>query len=139
MPYPEPGEPDEKPSVSPGRGARTDGVRARIGEPIRMNCSDVVARFTDYLDGESSPSEEAAIEEHLSRCDRCVRYRNVLVHGAELLRGLPEPQLRDDFEPRLKHRLFHVDDERTLSAHGASGTPAMTVLSIALLDRVIRY
>ena len=77
------GEPGAHPSVSPERGSRTDGVRARIGEPMRMNCSDVVARFTDYLVGVSPPAEQAAIEEHLEHCGNCVRYRNVLVHGAE--------------------------------------------------------
>lgn len=104
-----------------------------------MNCSDVVTRFTDYLDGVSTPAEAAAIEEHLERCSTCVRYRNVLVHGAELLRTLPQPELRDDFEPRLKHRLYHVDDERALTAHAASGAPAMTVLSIALLLTAVAW
>lgn len=104
-----------------------------------MNCSDVVTRFTDYLDGVSPPAEQTAIEEHLEHCSTCVRYRNVLVHGAELLRKLPEPQLKDDFEPRLRHRLFHVDDERVLTAHAASGAPAMTVLSIALLLTAVAW
>lgn len=133
------GEPGGKPSVSPERGSRTDGVRARIGEPIRMNCSDVVACFTDYLDGVSPPAERTAIGNHLEHCSTCVRYRNVLVHGAELLRALPEPELRDDFGPRLKHRLFHVDDERALTAHAASGASAMTVLSIALLLTAVAW
>lgn len=104
-----------------------------------MNCSDVVTRFTDYLDGVSPPAEQTAIEEHLRYCSRCVRYRNVLVHGAELLRALPEPQLRDDFEPRLRHRLYHVDDERALAPHPSSRTPAMTVLSIALLLTAVAW
>lgn len=104
-----------------------------------MNCSDVVARFTDYLDGMSQPAERSAIEEHLEHCSACVRYRNVMVHGADLLRSLPEPELQEDFEPRLKHRLFHIDDERALIAHAASGAPAMTVLSIALLMTAVAW
>ena len=104
-----------------------------------MICSDVVARFTDFLDGASPPAEQAAVEEHLEHCPRCVRYHNVLVHGAELLRALPEPQLREDFEPRLKHRLYHVDDERLLTPDASSRTPAMTVLSIALLLTAVAW
>lgn len=104
-----------------------------------MNCSEVVASFTDYLDGVSAPADQVAIDEHLECCDTCVRYRNVLVHGADLLRSLPEPELRDDFEPRLRHRLYHVDDERALVAHGASGAPAMTVLGIALLLTTVAW
>ncbi|MCH1571330.1 MAG: zf-HC2 domain-containing protein [Longimicrobiales bacterium] len=106
---------------------------------MRMNCSDVVARFTDYLDGVSPPAEQAAIEKHLEHCSACARYRNVVVHGADLLRRLPEPELQHDFEPRLKHRLFHVDDERALTAHAASGAPAMTVLGIALLLTAVAW
>ena len=104
-----------------------------------MKCSDVVACFTDYLDGVSPPAERSAIGKHLEHCAECVRYRNVLVHGAELLRALPEPELRDDFEPRLKHRLFQVDDERVLAAHRASGASAMTVLSVALLLTAVAW
>ena len=104
-----------------------------------MNCTEVVARFSEYLDGTVSESDVSAIETHLGECGNCVRYRNVLVNGADLLRDLPELELREDFEPRLKHRLYHVDDERTLRAHAASGTPAMTVLGIALLLTAIAW
>jgi len=121
-------------STIPGR--RRPGLTTK---PVAMNCSDVVAKFTDYLDGTASESEMAAIDEHLDGCASCVRYRNVLVHGADLLRSLPEPELRDDFEPRLKHRLFHVDDERVLGSHAASGAPALTVLGIAVLLTAIAW
>ncbi len=73
------------------------------------------------------------MEEHVGQCSSCGRYRTVLEHGASLLKSLPEPQLREDFRPRLRHRLFHVDDERVLADHAASGTTAVTVLGIAVL------
>ena len=98
-----------------------------------MNCTEVVARFSEYLDGTASETDVAAIDRHLSECNRCVRYRNVLVHGTKVLRTLPEPEMQEDFVPRLRHRLYHVDDERTLRVHASSGAPAMTVLGIALL------
>ncbi len=104
-----------------------------------MNCSDVVRHFTDYLDGRTDEQEAAAIDAHLEGCATCGRYRNVIVHGAEVLRALPEPELHEDFGPRLRHRLFHVDDERVLAGHGASGTPAMTVLGIALLLTAVAW
>ena len=104
-----------------------------------MNCSEVVARLTEYLDGDTSSEEAASIERHLGACSACVRYRNVVVHGGQLLRSLPEPELHEDFEPRLQHRLFHVDDERLLGVHAASGTPAMTVLGIALLLTAVAW
>lgn len=104
-----------------------------------MNCSEVVAHFTDYLDGVVSDVEAAAIGRHLQECRACHRYKNVLEHGAHVLRSLPEPEVPEDFEPRLRHRLFHVDDERTLRTHGASGTPALTVLGIAVLLTAVAW
>lgn len=104
-----------------------------------MNCSAVVARFTDYLDGKATEEEVAAIDRHLEGCGSCVRYGNVIRHGSEILRALPEPELREDFSPRLQHRLYHVDDERTLGAHAASGTPALTVLGIAILLTAVAW
>ena len=98
-----------------------------------MNCPDIVACFTDYLDGVSEPSEQVAIEEHMQHCRDCTRYMNVLLNGAELLRSLPELELKDDFKPRLEHRLYHVDDERAIAVHAGSRTQVMTVLGIALL------
>ena len=98
-----------------------------------MNCTDVVECFTDYLDGASAPSEEIAIEEHFRDCPECSRYRDVLIHGTELLRDLPEPDLKDDFTPRLEHRLYHVDDDRAIAAHSGARIQAVTVVGIALL------
>lgn len=104
-----------------------------------MNCSDVIHRFTDYLDGNARASEVKAIERHLEGCRSCIRYKAVLENGARVLRSLPEPELRDDFQPRLQHRLYHVDDVRTLSQHAASGAPALTVVGIALLLTAVAW
>jgi anti-sigma factor RsiW len=104
-----------------------------------MNCSDVVSRFTTYLDGEASPEDVRAIERHLEGCGECVRYKVVLEHGAKVLRSLPEPEVSEDFSPRLRHRLYHVDDERVLSAHATSGASALTVLGIAILLSAVAW
>lgn len=104
-----------------------------------MNCSDVIHRFTDYLDGITPGSETEAIERHLERCRSCVRYKVVLENGQRVLRSLPEPELRDDFTPRLQHRLYNLDDERALAQHAASGAPALTVVGIALLLTAVAW
>lgn len=98
-----------------------------------MNCSQVVANFTDYLDGVASAENAAAIERHLASCTACGRYEMVLRRGSRLLRSLPEPELREDFAPRLQHRLFHVDNERAVQVTAESGAPALTVLAIAIV------
>ncbi|MDX1492967.1 MAG: zf-HC2 domain-containing protein [Longimicrobiales bacterium] len=104
-----------------------------------MNCSQVVANFTDYLDGLASAEDAAAIERHLDGCPKCVRYREVLESGAELLRTLPEPELGEDFVPRLQHRLFDIENERVVRVTADSGAPAMAVAAIAVLLAVIAW
>ncbi|MDX1646146.1 MAG: zf-HC2 domain-containing protein [Longimicrobiales bacterium] len=104
-----------------------------------MNCSQVVAKFTDYLDGRASGQDVEAIRAHVASCSTCSRYERVLREGSGLLRSLPQPELREDFGPRLQHRLFHVDSERALRANGASGAPALTVLGIAVLIAAIAW
>jgi anti-sigma factor RsiW len=106
---------------------------------MQMNCTEVVDRFSDYLDGTASEADVSAIEGHLAECGTCVRYHNVLVHGTQLLRKLPEPEFREDFEPRLRHRLYHVDDERLIRDHAASGASAFTVLGIAILLTAVAW
>ena len=104
-----------------------------------MNCSEFVARFTDYVDGAAAPADMRAMEEHLGGCDSCRRYRTVVEHGAELLRSLPAPELREDFEPRLQHRLYHVQEVRVLSEAATSRTPALTVVGIAVLLTAVAW
>jgi len=104
-----------------------------------MDCSELIGRFTDYLDGSAASEDLRAMEAHLAGCASCRRYKVVLEHGSSLLRALPEAELRDDFAPRLQHRLYHVHDDRTLSDHVASGTPALAVFGIAVLLAVAAW
>ena len=104
-----------------------------------MNCSEFVARFTDYVDGDAPPEDVGAMEEHLGGCESCRRYKTVVENGAALLRSLPAPELREDFEPRLQHRLYHVHEERSLSEHATSRTPAFAVFGIALLLTAVAW
>jgi len=103
-----------------------------------MNCSRYVADFSIFLDGNAPEDELRDFEAHLAECDACRRYRQVVEQGSEVLRALPWPELTEDFGPRLQHRLYHVDDSVAL-AHGASATPAMTVVGMALLLTAIAW
>lgn len=104
-----------------------------------MDCSDFVARFTDYVDGTAAPAEAEALQAHLESCESCRRYKTVVEHGAALLRSLPVPELREDFEPRLQHRLYHVQEERSLPEHATSRTPALAVFGIAVLLTAVAW
>lgn len=104
-----------------------------------MDCTTFVARFTDYLDGDLSPVDARAMEDHLGRCDSCQRYKNVVEHGRSVLVSLPVPELQEDFTFRLEHRLLHVADERGLPDEVASRAPAMAVLGVAVLLTVVAW
>lgn len=79
------------------------------------------------------------MEAHLAGCGSCRRYKTVLEHGASLLQSLPPAELREDFAPRLQHRLFHVQEERSLPDQVTSGAPALTVLGIAVLLTAVAW
>lgn len=104
-----------------------------------MDCSELIASFTDYIDGSAPSHEVRAMEAHLAHCDSCRRYKAVLQHGSSLLQTLPPAELREDFAPRLQHRLYHVQEEGSLSDHVTSGAPALTVLGIAVLLTAVAW
>jgi anti-sigma factor RsiW len=104
-----------------------------------MDCTDLITRFTEYLDGSATPDEIRDMEAHLAGCASCRRYRTVLEHGSALLQRLPPVELREDFGQRLQHRLFHVQDEHPLSDRVMSGAPALTVLGIAVLLTAVAW
>ncbi|MGD8281350.1 MAG: zf-HC2 domain-containing protein [Gemmatimonadota bacterium] len=104
-----------------------------------MNCSELIDRFSDYLDGSAPSGQLRAMEAHLTGCPSCRRYKVVLEQGASLLKALPQAELREDFGPRLQHRLYHVQEERSLSDQVASGAPALTVLGIAVLLAAVAW
>ncbi|MDH5590865.1 MAG: zf-HC2 domain-containing protein [Gemmatimonadota bacterium] len=96
-----------------------------------MKCSEILEHFSDYLDGVASSPMRAEIEAHLSECGDCQRYRDVVDRGVAILRDLPGAPLRDDFRPRLRHRIYHLDDERILDGGATSATTAVTALGMA--------
>jgi len=72
-----------------------------------LMCGDVLARLSDYLDGELPDSDRHSVEEHLRGCDWCERFGGecAAIVGA-MRRELATPApLEDDRERRLRARL----------------------------------
>lgn len=98
-----------------------------------MDCSEFIARFSDYYDRSGTVDETGAMEAHLESCGSCRRYHRVVTRGGQLLRSLPRPTVRPDFRPRLQHRIYHLEDEAVLSPASGSGTTAVTAVAMAVL------
>lgn len=39
-----------------------------------LSCSDVLARLSDYVDGDLDAADRARVEAHLAGCDGCARF-----------------------------------------------------------------
>lgn len=102
-----------------------------------MDCSELLDTFSDYRDRRLDPAERARVEGHLQRCPSCRRYRRVIDEGVRTLRELPAPPVPDDFRPRLRHRIFHLEDGdalgRDATASGVSGTAAVAMALLLAL------
>ncbi|MEE9208176.1 MAG: zf-HC2 domain-containing protein [Gemmatimonadota bacterium] len=75
-----------------------------------MNCQAFLDAYTEYRDGLLDDLRLADVERHLATCESCRRYDSVYCRGIELLRTLPTAESAEDFMPRLRHRLYNVDD-----------------------------
>lgn len=99
-----------------------------------VSCIDFLRDYTDYRDGMLSAAGSAAMDAHLAACASCERYDEVVARGVRELRAVPELTPSDDFLPRLQHRIYHVEEERTWwSRRDASGTSVSFVALIVLL------
>ena len=80
----------------------------QVGE---FYCSDVLARLSDFLDGELSEDDQSLILEHLAGCDWCERFGAdfsslVAKMREELTEAAPVPA---EVERRLWARLDGAD------------------------------
>ena len=99
-----------------------------------MTCSDFLQDFSDYVDGGGSRDFRERAANHLDTCASCRRYLHVYERGTDLLRASPRPDVPRDFRPRLRHRIYHIEDGPALSpATTGSATTAVTVLGMAAL------
>ena len=105
-----------------------------------MICSDFLDRFSDYFDGVGDSEFMKNAEAHLAACVSCRRYTDVVGRAGELVRAAPAVSVTRDFYPRLRHRIFHVDDAEALSRGSVgSATSAATILGMAVLLTLVAW
>jgi hypothetical protein len=98
------------------------------------SCADFLRDFSNYRDGYMDAADRAVAESHLADCDACSRYLKVIETGIKQLRALPEVEASEDFLPRLQHRIYHIDEERSRWVHrNGSGASTGFVLTVVML------
>jgi hypothetical protein len=101
-----------------------------------VECRSVLALHVEYVDGALGRREAARVAAHLAACSSCARYDRIVRHGVQLVRELPQVAPSTDFEQRLQHRLFHIQDGTPLGeprAPAAAATALAAASVIALL------
>lgn len=98
-----------------------------------MTCERFLEGFSEYRDGLAAPEFRQEAEAHLRSCTDCRHYERVVDRGLRVLRDDQDLKVPEDFEPRLRHRLYHVDDEAALHRHVTSASTGLSVLGIAIL------
>ena len=79
---------------------RNDGLDTTVA---RIRCRDVLADLSDYVDGALGTERVAALQAHLSGCERSARFGGTFVRVLTALRdGLTEPPA---LEPDARARL----------------------------------
>ena len=100
---------------------------------VSMTCSKYFKNFSDLIDGNTAKEDVRAFEEHLNECSACSRHRRVIEQGSALLRALPRPKLSENFVPKLRHRLYHVDDQHSLRSPASVAIPAALLATAVVL------
>lgn len=73
-----------------------------------LSCNEVLARHSEYIDGEMTPPDTERWRAHLAECATCARYDRVLRKGVSVL-AASELQPDPEFTMHLRYRLA---DER---------------------------
>lgn len=105
-----------------------------------MECSELLARASEWLDEQLPEVEVRRLESHLSYCSRCREYHSSLIQSLELVRSLPELEISSDFRHRLTHRIYHVEDGASIARESlGSGVTTLAVLAVAALMAFVAW
>ncbi len=70
-----------------------------------VDCEEVRAASSDFIDGDMGRRERARIAFHLERCPLCSAFIKTLRATVDLLRSTPVPELPVGFKQRIRDRL----------------------------------
>jgi anti-sigma factor RsiW len=72
-----------------------------------LRCSDVLARLSDYVDGELDAAERERVDAHLAGCDVCERFGGAFAETVGALRRAlgASPPVDSAIAERLRRRI----------------------------------
>lgn len=95
-----------------------------------MDCDEFLRGYSDFRDRRHPRPVLSRFESHLEGCESCRRYDRVVRRGVHVLRTLPCPCPSSDFVPRLRHRIYHLEDGIPMSDRATSGgSAALTAMA----------
>ena len=113
-----------------------------------MECSEFLARFSEFQDELLEGDELGLIQEHHEMCPSCRRYARVVDQGVKVLRDLPQPEPSEGFRSTLHHRIRHLSlapssgshlPHPTIGNQMTSGATMGAVAAIAVVLCVIAW
>lgn len=79
-----------------------------------LSCKEILARHSEYIDGEMAPDDSELWRAHLASCPLCARYDRVLRKGVRLLSASQPTQPDPAFILHLHHRLAEAEARAAL-------------------------
>lgn len=71
-----------------------------------MNCTDFLAKLTDFFDGSIAPELLTEVKEHLSQCQHCEVVVNTTRHTIDIYRGNELYAFPDELRSRLHNAVM---------------------------------
>ncbi|HVG27629.1 MAG TPA: zf-HC2 domain-containing protein [Acidobacteriaceae bacterium] len=71
-----------------------------------MNCTDFLAKLTDYFDGQIDPVLLAEVKEHLGSCHHCEVVVNTTRQTIDVYRGHEPYEFPDELATRLRSAIM---------------------------------
>ena len=100
------------------RGAEND-LRTQL--PADLSCKQVGNHLPDYLEGDLSVDDRAAVDEHIGQCADCAIEVHEMEETILLLRGLPEPETPPMIAANVMRRIRAGETEPGLWARIGRG------------------
>lgn len=90
-----------------------------------MNCTEFLAKLTDYFDGQIDPELLAEVKEHLGSCHHCEVVVSTTEKTIQIYRAHETYEFPEDLSSRLRAAVMkRCAEHRTGTSNGSDQPPA---------------